>query len=227
MKKIITGILLLSILSFAAHAQVQRSTIDSNRKGLAKKGANESIEDRMKLTISQKEAMRSINEGYKAKLQAIIRNESLTPEQRRSQRSILTSEKNNKILSLLTPEQKKIYTEFRQPSGSVNNPNTQKMQGYLDEIRLSLGLSDDQVAKITASHAAFQQKERDIYNNKALSADEKDSQLISLKKEKEQSFRGFLTANQAAKLDALRGNGDWKEKNKENGYKEKIKIKNS
>lgn len=228
MKNIVTGIIVISTLSFSAHAQVQRNTNDSNKMNqLAKKGDKDWLKDRLNLTSSQKEQMKAINEAFREKLQAVIRNESLTHEQRRAQREALNEEKNNKILAILTSEQKKIFMENRKNPGMDGSWDKPKGEGGMEQMRSALGLTEEQVAKIKTSNGAYLQKERAIYDNQSLTADEKDKQLDNLKKEREQAFRSYLTKEQAAKLEAMKGNGDWKEKRKENGYKEKIKIKNS
>lgn len=221
MKKIATGILIFSSLLYSAQAQEKANA--GTRKG---NPAYKSTLDKLNLNASQKEQVQAINEEFREKMQAIIRNEALSAEQRRTQRETLTEEKNKKILNILTPAQQKIFLDDER--NSSRNGGWDRSGGdnqRLEELKVSLELTDEQVQKIKASNQGYQQKQRAIYDNTALSADDKEKQLEALRNERNLAIKTHLNPSQATKFDALNGKGEWKEKTKINGVKQKIKIK--
>ncbi len=250
MKKIITGLFAIAAFAFSVSAQTTDNNGDKkwNKDGQpgTHRDRGERMENLEKLNLSadQKQQMKTINEDFRTKMQLLNKNENITVKDLRAQRKTLLQERKNKIAAILTPGQRTQFEQFAQRGPGKNRDNFgdrgdmmdrgrgEGMHGdRLNQMKNDLGLTDDQVAKIKANGETFRQREQAIRDNQSLTPDKKREQSMNLRKEREKSLKSFLTADQIAKLQQMKGggngNGDRKEKRKVKDGKEKIKIKTS
>ncbi|HEY8689972.1 MAG TPA: hypothetical protein VIM07_12115 [Chitinophagaceae bacterium] len=250
MKKIIAGLFAIAAFTFSAVAQ--DNTTDQKKwdkegqgfhRGHDRKGMGM---EKLNLTDAQKQQMKSTNEDFKTRMQALNKNDNMMVKDFRAQRESLMQERKNKISAILTPEQKTQFEQMRKGREQMHKGMEQmrkgreqmhkgmekmggmkmggmKMQGgRMEHIKTELGLTDDQLAKMKAGSESFRTRAMAIRNNQSLSQDQKKTQLGALQKDRQNSFKSFLTAEQIAKLDKMKMNhGDGKEKNKGDGWKKK------
>jgi len=240
MKKIIAGLFAIAAFTFSASAQNQNNPDGQKKWDRQGQGYHKGHDgkgmggmEKLNLTDAQKQQMKSINEDFKTRMQALNKNDNMMVKDFKAQRESLMQERKNKISAILTPEQKTQFEQFRKNGEGGNrdgkgfgmNRNGDRM----DHMKTYLGLTDDQVAKIKAGSESFKQRGKAIHENQSLSADQKKEQFETLRKEREANFKSYLTAEQITKLDQMKKNkGDgWKEKKKNEDGKEKIKVKTS
>lgn len=255
MKKIITGLFAIAAFTFSAAAQDQsnpdqRKWKDEQGNHRDGKGRGMRGMEQLNLTDAQKLQMKSINEDFKNRMQLLNQNDNMLVKDQKAQRKSLMDERNNKISAILSPEQRTQFEQLRKQGGKDGNfagrgdGNRGQRNGdrmgqrggdRMEQMKTTLGLSDDQVAKIKAGGESFRQRGKAIRENQSLTEDQKKQQFETLQKEREANLKSYLTAAQIAKLDQMKQNrgdgknkekGDgWKEKRKAEDGKEKIKVK--
>ncbi len=248
MKKIIAGLFAVAAFTFSASAQDQDNANGQTNSNAAQgkhhgRGGGMQGMDKLNLTDAQKAQIKTINDDFKPKMQAAGTDNT--------QRQALNKEKMEKISAVLTADQKTQLEQFRKQGGMHDGNGANGMaQGQhggegmgqgkhggegmgqrggdrMDEMKTSLGLSDDQVTKMKAGEETFRTKSQAIRDNSSLSDDQKKAQMESLRKDREASFKSFLTADQIAKMQQMKGNGNYKEKRKDENGKEKRKVKST
>lgn len=240
MKKIITGIFAVAAFTFSAVAQDQRT----DQKKWDRDGQNHMHDGRgmrgmeqLNLTDAQKQQMKTINEDFRSRMQALGKNDNILVKDMKAQREALMQDRKNKISAILTPEQKTKFDQMhKEQEGRFGGGFDGNKEGNRDgnmgrerggdrmgNLKSELGLTDEQLAKIKSGSETFRQRAKAIQENQSLSQDQKKAQMDALQKDREASFKSFLTAEQIIKLNAMKNKGDWKEKEKGEGWKEKRK----
>ena len=235
MKKIITGIFAMAAFTFSAAAQDQKT----DQKKWDKDGQGQHMRDgkgmhgmdQLNLTESQKQQMKAINEDFSTRMQALGKNDNMMVKDMKAQREALMQERKSKISALLTPDQRTKFDQMHKEGGRegrmVGREQGEMGRGrgdMADHMKTELGLTDDQVAKLKSGNESFRQRGKAIRENQSLSADQRKEQFESLQKERENSFKSYLTADQMKKLDQMKkSHSDWKGKEKGDGWKEKRK----
>ena len=86
-------------------------------------------------------------------------------------------------------------------------------------LKKKLGLTDDQAAKLKATHADFKAQGAAIRANTSLSKDDRKSQMAALKTSRDQAIQGILTPTQFTQYTQMLEQG--KEKMKEKRMEKK------
>jgi hypothetical protein len=71
-------------------------------------------------------------------------------------------------------------------------------------MKLTLGLSDDQLTKIKSNQAALHNKIKSIHENESLLPEQKKEQMKSLMEQQKDIVKSVLTPEQQSKADSLR-----------------------
>jgi Spy/CpxP family protein refolding chaperone len=249
MKRIITGLFAVAAFTFTASAQTNDNSNDQRNWNKDRQGNHQGREgmgmrgmEKLNLTDVQKQQLKSIDEDFRNRMQALNQNGNITVNDSRSQRQALMQERKNKISAILTPEQRTQFAQLSNQDGRMgqrdgnrtgqygDDRNGQRGEGQrggdrIEEMKSTLGLSDDQIAKIKAGSESFRERGRAIRENQSLSDDQRRQQMETLRKDREANLKSYLTAEQIAKFEQMKGNkGDWKNKDKGDGYKEKRKT---
>ena len=72
------------------------------------------------------------------------------------------------------------------------------------KMQSELGLTSDQVAKMKADRENFKAKAEAIKNNTSLSENQKKEQFMQLRKEREESLKSYLNADQIKKMEEMK-----------------------
>ncbi len=108
------------IAAFSTQAQNQNKTIEQKKndrqqhgqhKGHGGKGMDGM--DNLNLTDAQRQQIKSINEDFKNRLQALNKNDNIMVKDMKAQRKALMEDRKNKISAILTPEQKNQFEQLR------------------------------------------------------------------------------------------------------------------
>ena len=120
MKKIITALFAIAAFTFSTQAQDQNKVNEQKKnarqqhghhKGHGGKGMDGM--ENLNLTAAQRQQIKSINEDFKNKLQALNKNDNITVKDMKAQRKALMEDRKNKISAILTPEQKNQFEQLR------------------------------------------------------------------------------------------------------------------
>jgi hypothetical protein len=118
-----------------------------------------------------------------------------------AKKKALITERKQNIEALIKPEQKTQMAEMKKDYKSKKGGD--KKGGRAEAMKTNLGLTNDQVAKMKAQQSIFKSKEEAIKNNTSLNEQQKMAQLKTLRSQKKDSFKSFLTPEQLKKLDAM------------------------
>ncbi len=201
MKKLIASIFFLSVITFTANAQIKRDH-PNNGKAHGKKEHKQMKHDiagKLDVTESQRIKMKSINEDFRTKMKS-LEGSSATQPGYDTKKKALIAERKQQIDALLTAEQKAQKAELKKEYRSKKNDNK---KDKVQSKRLSLDLSNDQVAKMKAQREVFKSKEQAIKQNSSLTQQQKIEQLKALRAEKKNNFKSLLNQQQKEKWDAM------------------------
>src|SRR5665647_1367444 len=136
MKKIIAGLFAIAAFTFSASAQNQNNPDGQKKwdrqgqgyhKGRDGKGMGGM--EKLNLTDAQKQQMKSINEDFKTRMQALNKNDNMMVKDFRAQRESLMQERKNKISAILTPEQKTQFEQMRKGREQMHKGMEQMRKG--------------------------------------------------------------------------------------------------
>ena len=143
MKKIVAVMLAFASFIFSASAQEQRKMKQHQHHH-----ANGMMIKNLNLTQSQKEQIKASHDSYKKQLMELNKNESITVKEARDKKEVLRKEQKEKMMALLTPEQKDKLIQLKKDRAVKQEAMAAKR---LEKIKATLNLSDVQVAKIKAA----------------------------------------------------------------------------
>jgi Spy/CpxP family protein refolding chaperone len=215
MKKILLGLITVVSISLSAGAQVQRDQADAGNHSMGDHGKFGRHGDHMNgmmfkdlnLTDAQKQQMKSINEDFKNKMQELNKHDNMSVKDFRSQKEALEQSRKSRFEAILTADQKaKLATLKNNHEGREGNwKGGNAMRGNDGKkMQSELGLTSDQVAKMKADRENFKAKAEAIKNNTSLSEDQKKEQFMQLRKEREESLKSYLNADQIKKMEEMK-----------------------
>ncbi|MEP6617493.1 MAG: hypothetical protein ABJA57_12975 [Ginsengibacter sp.] len=212
MKKILLGLIAIASITLSANAQVQREQTDKidhsmGDHGKGGRGHGGHMDGRMykdlNLSDAQKQQMKSINGDFKSKMDDLNKHDNLSVKDFRAQRESLENAKKAQFESILTADQKNKLATLKNERGDKGNM-TGRGGEQMEKMQSQLGLSNDQVARMKAERESFKTKAELIKNNSSLSNDQKKTQFLQLRKEREQNFKTFLNADQMKKFEEMK-----------------------
>jgi Spy/CpxP family protein refolding chaperone len=197
MKKIVTALLAIAGLIFSAKAQEA-----SKMKGFHHRHVqHEMMMKELNLTATQQDQLKANRDSYREQWKALNNNEAITVKESRDKKEALRKEQREKMMSILTPEQKTTMQQIKKDREAKHQAMAAKQ---LDKIKSTLNLSDDQVAKIKAGTLDIHAKAKVIRENDQLTRVEKKEQLIALKQQTKDNLKSVLTPEQITKLDEIK-----------------------
>lgn len=204
MKKIFAGLIMLAtVFTFSASAQAPQ-TKQEGKKAFSHGRSHrhhEMMLSQLNLTEDQKKQLKADNEDYKKQLQALNKNENITVKESRDKKYALKKERKQKLMALLTTEQKAKLEQLKQQK---EQQRQQMADQKLDKMKAKLGLSDDQVAQIKDQRKTTHDKLKAIKENDKLSRTEKKQQLDAVKNDSKESFKKILTPDQLNKMEEMK-----------------------
>ena len=169
---------------------------------------------RLRLSPEQLKQSKAINEDYRNQVADLQKKDKISLGEYKSQLAVLHKDHKAKLQSVLTDEQKNKIAEAKK-NAEINA----KVMGVarMERLKLTLGLSDDQVATIKSNQEALHNKIKAIHENDALLPEQKKEQMKSLMEQRKDIVKSVLTPEQQIKADSLRKNmmnNNWKRNDK-------------
>lgn len=212
MKKIIASIVALSLWMSFVNAQDNNQPQKPNRPQFQQQGQlaqHPMMNQKMKmahqlnLTKDQKGQLKSINEDYHNQLAQLEKNDKITLGEYKSKLAALKKEHKEKAQGILTAEQKNKIAAHKKNAEINAKVNA---TARLERMKLTLGLNEDQVAKLKTQQKDLREKMKTIRENETLLPEQKKEQLKALAVQQKESFKSVLTADQQSKLDSMKKN---------------------
>ncbi len=112
MKKIIAGLFAFAAFTFSVTAQNNDDKkMHRDRSAHHKQGGDKAMHE-LNLTDAQRQQIKSINNEFKTKMEALRKNENITVKESKTQREALMQERKNRISAILTPEQRTKFSQM-------------------------------------------------------------------------------------------------------------------
>jgi Spy/CpxP family protein refolding chaperone len=194
MKKIMLTALAFTMAIFSANAQQQG-------KMKHKKHQQQDVMKQLNLSEDQKKQAATMKQEYRAKMQELNKNESITVKESRDRKEALRKEQKTRMQALLTNEQKNRLEQLKADKKAKKEANVAKK---LDRMKTKLQLTDEQVAKLKADRERTKSQLKSIRENQGLDRLQRKEQLMALKKERKTQIESMLTTEQKEKMKEMK-----------------------
>ena len=144
---------------------------------------------------------KAINEDFHKQLAELQKNDKISLGEYKTKLAALHKDRKTKLLALLTDKQKEQIAQHKK--NTEINAQVRNV-ARLERMKLTLGLSEDQVAKIKAGQTNFHSKIKAIRENDSLLPQQKKEEVKSLMVQRKDFIKTLLTADQQSKADSLR-----------------------
>jgi Spy/CpxP family protein refolding chaperone len=226
MKKIITSALMLALTVGAVQAQDTSARKDKHHQ---KREHRMGGFDKINLTADQKERMKSLKEDYKAKSEALRKQDQLSVAEMKARREELHKNFRTQTESILTPDQRAQLEKAKaekQASGKEGKFGREGKRGKSEgrdgiskrgksegrdgfrqkgaELQKELNLTAEQKEKMASLRAGQKTRMEALKNDKVLTKDQKRAKIQEMMKDHQEQFKSILTKEQAEKLQSLR-----------------------
>lgn len=165
---------------------------------------------RVRLSPEQLKQSKVINDEYRSQVADLQKKDKISLGEYKSQLAALHKDHKAKLQGLLTDEQKNKMAQAKK-SAEINAQVNSVAK--LERLKLTLGLSDKQVATIKSNQEALHNQIKSIHENDNLLPEQKKEQLKSLLEQRKDIVKSVLTPEQQSKIDSLRKNdmhNNWK-----------------
>lgn len=223
MKKIILATLVLS-LTFAIKAQeiperkAERPTMmHGKHKGHHSMAGMEM--QKLNLTDAQKEQFKTQRESFRNQMEELKKNDNITVKEWKSRMETLKKDQKTKMQSILTSDQKAQLEKMKAEHKAMNEIDA---KARMEKMKIHLGLSDDQVAKMTKNRTEMAEKMKALRENDKMDSEKKKEQMHDLMKKQKEQMKSILTEEQMKKLQEGRKHGPDGMHGKKPGKKEVI-----
>lgn len=157
----------------------------------------------LQLSTDQIKQSKTINEDFHNQVAALQKNDKISLGEYKTKMAALQNDRKTKLEALLTDAQKNTIAQRKQ--NAMINAQV-RSTARLERMKLTLGLSDDQVAKIKAHQTEMHTKMQAIHQDFNLLPEQKKEELNSLMAQRGEFLKSVLTPEQLSKADSLRKN---------------------
>lgn len=151
-------------------------------------------------TPEQRKQVTAINKDYRQKAEDLFKKDNSTLREYKAGLLALQKEKKTKLEALLTQNQKDEMAARRKRMAE----NMQVMAvARMERLKLHLGLSDDQVAKIKAGQESLRNQVKAIHENDNLLPQQKMEQMKALMAKRNDTYKAVLTPEQYSQFEKM------------------------
>src|SRR5688500_4566985 len=209
MKRIITSAFVILLIIGAAQAQSASTEKNKTHKEHRKGGF-----DGLNLSADQQAKMKSLREDFKKQASELKGNTQLSEADKKTRRQELHKQHRAQVEAVLTPAQKaelaKKKAEWK-AAGKEGKKGAKRGGDKFTKGRKGgdirgggfekeLNLSADQQAKLIQIRTDFRSKAQALRSDKALSQEQKRTQMKELMKQQQGQFKSVLTKEQIEKM---------------------------
>ena len=210
MKKIVTALLSLIIISISAHAQtapsgaqqnIKREVIRHHHHRRMRRHRRHRMAEQLNLSTQQKLQAKVYRETYKKQLAELNKNENITVKEQRDRKLALRKEESAKMQSLLTPEQK---DKMAQLKAARKAKAEEHYAARMDKIKVKLNLTDEQVAQMKSQREEMFAKLKAIKEDDNMDRVAKKEKLMALKTQLKEDRKKIFTADQLKQIEDMK-----------------------
>ncbi|HYE55100.1 MAG TPA: hypothetical protein VD996_09665 [Chitinophagaceae bacterium] len=215
MKRLVTSLLAIMLITVAAQAQDKKDGGKHHRKDHQR-----AFSQQLNFSEEQKAQLKLINEDFRKQMTELKKNENITVKEQKEKRKAIVSQHQSKMQSLLTAEQKAKLEQMKQER--KNKVRTDVRKGDRKErfakkdrgarLKTELGLTDEQTKKMEAARADFSAKAKSIRENTSLTDAQKKEQMKALAGQHKETTKSILTKEQQEKMQSMRSHRQHKPK---------------
>lgn len=147
----------------------------------------------LNLTPDQVIKIQAIHQNARAQRQAVVADKSLAPEAKKAKLMEIFKATHEQVIAVLTPEQRAKFKELR---------DARKAEMF-GKMSVALGLTADQQEQIKAIRDSEKADLVAVRGDTTLTPDARAAKVREIRMAAREKFRGVLTPEQLAKLDAL------------------------
>ena len=202
MKKIVftAAMALMAAITFAQKADTAQYKQHHGKRGVHERHHRGESFKKLNLSESQQTQLKSINADFRKQMADLNKQENITVKEQRDKRAALAKAHKAKIDGVFTTEQKAQLTQMR----VEGKKRAQEFRAkHFEQMKADLNLTEEQAAKLKASHESIAAKMKSIHENTSLDREAKRAQIKALHEEMKASTDKLLTVEQQEKLKAL------------------------
>ena len=208
MKKIILPALLLS-LTFAVKAQeIPERKAERPMMMHGKHRGHHPMAgmDMKKLNLpdAQKEQFKTQRESFRKQMEELKKNDNITVKEWKSKMETLRKEQKTKMQGILTTEQKAQIEKTKAEHKAMQEIDA---KARMEKMKIHLGLSDDQVAKMTKNRTEMAEKMKALREDDKMDAEKKKEKMKELMQKQKEQMKSILTEEQMKKMQEGRKQG--------------------
>ena len=194
--------MILTMAGLSVTAQERRET-KPGKHGKQHGQKTEMMKD-LNLTVAQNAQLKADRETYKAKMEALRKEEDITVREMKARQKAIHDEQKSKMEALLTPEQK-AKIAANKSNMETQRKDMEKQRGAM--MKEQLGLSNEQAEKLKAQNQEAHSKIKAIQENQSLSEEQKKAQMKAVKEAAKEQRKSILTAEQLKKMEEMKKEG--------------------
>ena len=144
-------------------------------------------------TPEQRKQVQAIDADYRKQQKTLYNNNSMTLGEYKSKLVALQKQKKDKIMALITPEQKALMAQRKK---KIEENAQVRGAARLEKMRIELNLTDTQASAIKTQQQAMRKQIKDIMENDNLLMDQKRDEMKSLIAKNKGNLKTVLTPQQ-------------------------------
>lgn len=155
----------------------------------------------LNLSESQKEQMKTQRETFQKQMEELKKNDNITVKEWRTRMENLRKDQKAGMEKILTTDQKAQLEKMKTERKAMHEL---RMKQGAERMKLHLGLTDAQSAKLEKSRKETGEKIKAIRENKSLGDEAKKEQIKELMKKQKDGMKSVLTEEQLKKMKEMR-----------------------
>lgn len=217
MKKLFLSLIIFTSVSFAAFSNNSDGRRDDRHIGLKE----------LNLTENQQIKVRSLNEEFKNKMDALRADEALSKEAKREKMKELSASKRTQFEAILTTEQKAKMEQMQTKRKDAPRKGRRNMAERPDRMEKNLNLTDSQKTQMRSLNDTFRKQMQELRADNSLDKNTRNTKRKELAASHKEQVRSILTPEQQAKMrnNPERGRKDFNKHRRFHGNKGKVEYR--
>jgi hypothetical protein len=151
----------------------------------------------LNLTQAQKEQFKAQKENFRKQMEELKKNDNITVKEWRNRMEALRKDQKTKMQGILTAEQKAQIEKMKAEHKAMMEIDA---KARMEKMKLHLGLTDDQAAKINKNRTEMMEKMKALREDDKMDKDKKKEQMKDLMKKQKEQMKSILTEEQMKKM---------------------------
>jgi len=151
----------------------------------------------LNLTDAQKEQFKTQRESFRKQMEELKKNDNITVKEWKSRMETLRKDQKTKMQGILTTEQKDQIEKMKAEHKAMQEVDA---KARMEKMKIHLGLSDDQVAKMTKNRTEMMEKMKALKQDDKMDPEKKREQMKDLREKQKDQMKSILTEEQMKKF---------------------------